>query len=212
MTGDRIAMLDELGFSWEVRPSLERPRATWHQRLDELQVYHGNYGHFQVDPEAFPQLHVWCQEQKQRLNLLEKNNGKDVSRRMNPERVQALAWIGFTKDTELLESGATPAAVTDSSPTVDSTEDPANTNFATTGETTANPMDVADTQAMEHVEDPTHFPASAHDIAVSDGQANPAPPADEERKEDDATKQDHFLAPPDNGQSPEDSFQNVVSI
>lgn len=106
MTQERIELLDQLGFSWEVRPSLERPRATWQQRLEELQAYHKSYGNFLVDPLVMPQLHAWCHEQRNRLKLLDKNNGKDLSKRMNPERAQALQAVGFTKDTILLDAGA----------------------------------------------------------------------------------------------------------
>jgi hypothetical protein len=136
MTMERVALLDELGFSWEVRPSLERPRATWQQRLEELTEFHnktsttstssasatslppnaaGNAAtataatnspnkqrrHFLLDPSCMPQLHAWAHEQKQRLKLLEKNNGKDVSKRMGPERVDALNKLGFDKNVEL---------------------------------------------------------------------------------------------------------------
>ncbi len=106
MTQERIDLLDQLGFSWEVRPSLERPRATWQQRLEELQAYHKSYGNFLVDPLVMPQLHAWCHEQRNRLKLLVKNNGKDLSKRMNPERAEALQKIGFFKDTVLLDASA----------------------------------------------------------------------------------------------------------
>eukprot|EP00934_Nitzschia_sp_Nitz4_P001452 Nitzschia sp. Nitz4//scaffold30_size153850//140426//142228//NITZ4_002800-RA/size153850-augustus-gene-0.77-mRNA-1//-1//CDS//3329547330//1452//frame0 len=105
ITQERINLLDELGFSWEVRPSLERPRATWQQRLDELQAFQKKHGHFEVQGHLMPQLQGWCHEQRQRLRLLDRNNGKDVTRRMGPDRVQALKAIGFTKDTKLLELG-----------------------------------------------------------------------------------------------------------
>lgn len=94
-------MLDELGFSWEVRASLERPRATWHQRLEELQEFHKRNGNFLIDPATMPALHVWCYEQRQRLRLVDKNDGKDVSKRMSPDRVKELEKLGFTKDTQL---------------------------------------------------------------------------------------------------------------
>lgn len=103
MTQERIDLLDQLGFSWEVRPALERPRATWQQRLEELDAFYKKHGHFLVDGTTMPQLHAWCHEQRQRLRLLERNGGKDVSKRMSPARVQALKEKGFTKDTELAE-------------------------------------------------------------------------------------------------------------
>lgn len=103
MTQARIDLLNQLDFSWEVRPSLERPRATWQQRLDELTHYNKEHGHFMVDPNRMPQLSAWCQEQRQRLKQLEKNHGKDTSKRMNPDRVKALREIGFTKEAQLIE-------------------------------------------------------------------------------------------------------------
>jgi hypothetical protein len=111
MTMERVALLDQLGFSWEVRPSLERPRATWQQRLEELTEFHNKTSesesassHFLLDPSRMPHLHAWAQEQKYRLKLLERNNGKDVSKRMGPERVDALKQLGFDKNVELNDS------------------------------------------------------------------------------------------------------------
>ena len=105
MTQDRIDLLDELGFPWEVRPSLERPRTTYRYLATTTGGTPSDYkqknGDFKVEPTAMPQVHGWCHEQRQRLKFLEKNNGKDVSKRMNPERVEALESIGFSKDTEL---------------------------------------------------------------------------------------------------------------
>lgn len=143
ITQERIDLLDELGFSWEVRPSLERPRATWHQRCDELNDFYLKNGNFLVNPVDMPQLHAWCHEQKQRLKLLDKNNGKDITKRMNSERVHALQKLGFTKDVELLEAGATAAAgVGDDSSNLDTTED--NTNNAEIAEDAAAPAGKGD--------------------------------------------------------------------
>ena len=104
MTQERIDLLNQLDFSWEVRPSLERPRATWQQRLDELTAFFKEQGHFRVDPTTMPELSAWCQDQRQRLKLLKKNQGKDTTKRMNPERVKALADLGFTKESPLIDS------------------------------------------------------------------------------------------------------------
>lgn len=104
MTPERVAKLDDLGFSWEVRPCLERPRATWQQRYDELRDFYTDNHHFLVPAGEKPQLHSWCQEQKQRLKNLEKN-GKDVSKRMGPERQKMLEELGFTKDVVLAPPG-----------------------------------------------------------------------------------------------------------
>lgn len=103
MTQDRVQLLDKLEFSWEVRPSLERPRATWQQRMDELKDFHEIQSHFRVPPGTHPQLHSWCQEQKHRLKNLQKNKGKDASKRMGPERVKQLTEIGFTMESEVAD-------------------------------------------------------------------------------------------------------------
>jgi len=121
MTEDRIALLDQLDFSWEVRPSLERPRATWQQRLDELKEFHKEHQHFRVPTDSYPQLHAWCQEQKQRLKMIDKN-GKDASKRMGLDRIRALSDVGVTKDVELGDQGLvdnmdTPADMQDQSVT-----------------------------------------------------------------------------------------------
>ena len=103
MTKERIDLLNDLGFSWEVRPSLEHPRATWQQRFDELKQFYTMHQHFRVPQDTHPQLHSWCHEQKQRLRNVDRT-GKDVSRRMGPDRIESLAGLGFTKDVELAES------------------------------------------------------------------------------------------------------------
>lgn len=113
---DRIALLDQLGFSWEVRPALDRPRASWQHRLEELQAYaQRNHGSVQVDADEMPNLYAWCLEQRQRLLWYDKHNGDD--RRISPERVQALHAIGFTKDTDLF--GSEGGSLADSSPSKD---------------------------------------------------------------------------------------------
>jgi len=107
MTPERVAALEGLGFSWEVRPGLERPRATWQQRYDELLEFHKENRHFLVPVETHGALNSWCQEQKQRLKYLDKNNGRDTTKRMGPERVKALFDVGFTKDVDLADAHVT---------------------------------------------------------------------------------------------------------
>lgn len=104
MTLSRYQLLTDLGFSWEMRPGLDRPRASWQQRYDELKDFHQQHGHFLVPAADNPALNGWCQEQKQRLKYLDKNRGKDVTKRMGPDRVKSLADIGFTKDVDLADA------------------------------------------------------------------------------------------------------------
>ena len=196
MTPERIALLDQLGFSWEVRPSLERPRATWHQRLEELQTFHKKHGNFKVDVVAMPQLHAWCHEQKSRLKLLEKNNGKDLTKRMNEERVQALEGIGFTKDVELLESGTKSAALASSDDLAAADYAMAETEASTV---VAGAVTTHLTMQMSH--DPNLAPpATTPYIAVQDSAVNVE---GDEWKD----KRHSFEVPLENGPSTEDSFE-----
>ena len=100
MTNERIALLDEIGFHWEVRTAFQNPRATWQQRYDELRFFHLKHGHFRISPQDDPLLHTWAIEQRARLrNIAVKGQGS--SRRMSPDRAEALARIGFTKTVDL---------------------------------------------------------------------------------------------------------------
>jgi hypothetical protein len=114
MTLERFELLNQLDFAWVVRATLERPRATWQQRLEELTEFHQTQGHFKVDPETMPQLNKFCLDQRYRLRLLQKNDGKDVTKRMSPEREEALMAVGFTLKTELLEKHDGPQQQDDS--------------------------------------------------------------------------------------------------
>lgn len=100
MTPGRIDLLDQLEFSWEVNPAMEQPRATWHQRYHELQEFFQENEHFLVPAEVYPKLHLWTHEQRTRLKNLDAS-GKDASRRMGPDRVQALEALGFNKEIQL---------------------------------------------------------------------------------------------------------------
>lgn len=101
MTEERIKMLDDLEFAWEVKPGLDRPRATWQQRYRELLDFHRKHHHFCVPVEEAPLLHIWTLEQKNRLRNVDKNKGKDFTKRMGPDRVKLLKEIGFTASTPL---------------------------------------------------------------------------------------------------------------
>eukprot|EP00526_Cylindrotheca_closterium_P011882 CAMPEP_0113605450 /NCGR_PEP_ID=MMETSP0017_2-20120614/2335_1 /TAXON_ID=2856 /ORGANISM="Cylindrotheca closterium" /LENGTH=473 /DNA_ID=CAMNT_0000513943 /DNA_START=116 /DNA_END=1537 /DNA_ORIENTATION=+ /assembly_acc=CAM_ASM_000147 len=103
MTIERFELLNQLDFAWVVRATLERPRATWQQRFEELVKFHGSNGHFRVDAMRMPQLNKFCLDQRYRLRLLKKNQGKDVTKRMGPDRVKALSEIGFTLETVILD-------------------------------------------------------------------------------------------------------------
>jgi hypothetical protein len=118
MTTHRYQLLQQLGFAWEVRPPLARPRATWQQRYDEMRHFHMTYGHLRIiDHEIVePELIQWAQEQKARLRAIanatihstssSKEEGTAATaaaaaRRLAPERVRLLQEIGFHKDVDL---------------------------------------------------------------------------------------------------------------
>ena len=92
-------MLDQLGFSWEVRPSVENPKEIWKQRLNELIEYKSQNGNFKVDPIILPELFAWCQEQRETL----RQDNTLFYRKVSKEQFDDLAAIGFDKDVELLE-------------------------------------------------------------------------------------------------------------
>jgi hypothetical protein len=101
MTPQRINLLSQLDFPWEVRAGFDRPRASWQQRLDELKGYHEENNNFLMSPDGYPELHAWAVQQRTRLKMLFLKGKDSKENRMGPERVNALAELGFTKDTEL---------------------------------------------------------------------------------------------------------------
>jgi hypothetical protein len=109
---ERIALLDEIGFNWELRPSREQPRATWNQRYDELVDYYKTYNNFYIPIDTHPKLHRWCCEQRNRLQDVHKqslstcSNSDDIVEtkekvQIGLDRIKLLHDIGFTKDTIL---------------------------------------------------------------------------------------------------------------
>ena len=104
MSEERVALLDSLGFSWEVRHKFERPHATWQQQFDELKKFADQYHHFCVPAEVMPHLHAWCVPQKRQLQWLyeqQQQTGEYGSNTMPLERAEALEAVGFTKDVDL---------------------------------------------------------------------------------------------------------------
>ncbi|GKY98276.1 hypothetical protein MPSEU_000785200 [Mayamaea pseudoterrestris] len=104
MTPARTQLLDQLGFSWEVRQTLAGPRHTWRQRFSQCEDFFKVHGHFLIPPAEMPELWAWCVEQKLRLMNLHRH-GTDATRtmktKMSQERVALLANLGFTKDVDL---------------------------------------------------------------------------------------------------------------
>jgi hypothetical protein len=110
MTQERIDLLDRIGFSWEVKPSLTKPRVSWQERFEELKDYYDKFGHFMIDSSTYPELFKWCYEQRIRLRGFYNSVplGKDASRRMTADRVKALDDIGFTKEARISETDMDP--------------------------------------------------------------------------------------------------------
>lgn len=108
MTEERFNLLDDLRFSWTLKPALEHLK-TWQERVEQITNLKNKHGHFKIltiqdeslNGEEQKRLNEWCLGQRYRLRLLDKNGGEDVTKRMGPERVRALHAIGFTKDTEI---------------------------------------------------------------------------------------------------------------
>jgi hypothetical protein len=104
MTQQRVDLLDQLGFSWELRHALVGPRHSWQQRAGQLKDYHIKHSNFMMPPDKMPDLWRWAHEQKVRLYNLDRF-GTDATRimktKMTQERVAILKDMGFTKDVEL---------------------------------------------------------------------------------------------------------------
>eukprot|EP00578_Thalassiosira_sp_NH16_P027605 CAMPEP_0181101582 /NCGR_PEP_ID=MMETSP1071-20121207/13836_1 /TAXON_ID=35127 /ORGANISM="Thalassiosira sp., Strain NH16" /LENGTH=549 /DNA_ID=CAMNT_0023184453 /DNA_START=82 /DNA_END=1731 /DNA_ORIENTATION=- len=90
LTADRIRRLEELGFSWSVRPE---PVTTWNRKLQELKVYKATHGNCMVPQryQANPQLGTWVHTQRRQYKLM--MGGKKSS--MTKEKANALDSIGF---------------------------------------------------------------------------------------------------------------------
>jgi len=84
MTDERMAMLNSMGFVWEIN--------SWNEKFEELKLFHNQHGHFLV-PTEFPnkQLRPWISTQRSHFRF--KQEGK--ASQMTDERVELLNSIGF---------------------------------------------------------------------------------------------------------------------
>ena len=104
LTAERIRRLDDLGFTWQVRPE---PATTWHRRFGELRAYRAAHGNCDV-PQRYRAnlpLGTWVHTQRRQYKLRE--GGKKNS--MTREKIEALESIGFSWDAKLAHSSAVPA-------------------------------------------------------------------------------------------------------
>mmetsp|Transcript_10727 Transcript_10727/g.30171 ORF Transcript_10727/g.30171 Transcript_10727/m.30171 type:complete len:442 (-) Transcript_10727:244-1569(-) len=110
MTDERFALLDAIGFSWEVRSTtkggggvIKPPHLfTWDERFEELRAFYQTHGHCSVPIEYNLYLNQWCLAQKQALEALQADlDNSEARARMTDEQVQRLASVGFTTSTDI---------------------------------------------------------------------------------------------------------------
>ena len=92
MTEDRLAMLEAIGFEFDLgKKILSAADERWQSRLNELKQYEEEFGTFNVKQSKNPPLFNWCQHQKAcyRANLQGKSSP------LNKKREEALKCIGF---------------------------------------------------------------------------------------------------------------------
>lgn len=100
MTEERIAMLEQIGFSW-VAP-LKDHSGKWNERLEDLKEYKREYGHCSVayNYTGHPRLVGWIKNQRQQYrhyqNAKEKGETDPRSKGMNEQRIAILEALGFT--------------------------------------------------------------------------------------------------------------------
>ena len=118
MTDERFALLDAIGFNWEVRAGtkggvMKPPHLySWEDRFEELRGFYQTTGHCIVPADHNPYLNEWCSEQKELLMTLQVDPNNNMARsRMTEEQVQRLASVGFTSATDVPPPHAEYAAV-----------------------------------------------------------------------------------------------------
>eukprot|EP00804_Cyclotella_cryptica_P027074 CCRYP_013615-RA/>CCRYP_013615-RA protein AED:0.01 eAED:0.01 QI:345/1/1/1/1/1/2/401/437 len=100
LTVERIAMLDEIGFAWSVRPE---PVSTWNKKMEELKQYKQTFGNTMVPQryQANPQLGTWVHTQRRQYKLMQE--GKKSS--MTQDKIDALNAVGFVWVARSSENG-----------------------------------------------------------------------------------------------------------
>jgi hypothetical protein len=111
MTDERFALLDAIGFSWEVRNSSKgggggvmKPAhlVTWDDRFEELRGFYQANGHCSVSAEHNFYLNQWCLVQKEALAALQVDpNNSEAKAIVSNEQAQRLASVGFTISTDV---------------------------------------------------------------------------------------------------------------
>eukprot|EP00526_Cylindrotheca_closterium_P003732 CAMPEP_0113639520 /NCGR_PEP_ID=MMETSP0017_2-20120614/20731_1 /TAXON_ID=2856 /ORGANISM="Cylindrotheca closterium" /LENGTH=1249 /DNA_ID=CAMNT_0000550735 /DNA_START=34 /DNA_END=3783 /DNA_ORIENTATION=- /assembly_acc=CAM_ASM_000147 len=95
LTSERISQLKAIGFDFnEQRTGPNRDDVRWMQRVQELQKFKEDHGHFKVpgNIEAYKPLHFWVTNNQSHYNRLQKG---EKSPRLTSERISKLTEIGF---------------------------------------------------------------------------------------------------------------------
>lgn len=86
LTKDQIDLLNKIGFIWNVYDD------RWDKRFEELKKYKKTFGHCNVSQakrdKDYKELAEWASEQR--------NNYKNKSQLLNPERIKKLSSLGFS--------------------------------------------------------------------------------------------------------------------
>ena len=99
LTEQRIALLNDLGFTWTLRSRETTIDEVWRLRLDELKAFKRIHGHCLVPAryDANPELGVWVATQRTqyRVYMKAKEDGTFANTAMNDERILELEQLGF---------------------------------------------------------------------------------------------------------------------
>ena len=92
---ERIALLDAIGFVWDIRQRICRPYV-WHDEFRKLKQFHKKFGHFNVPNEPkYGRLYGWVFSMRYFQNMkFEKDTGLHL-KILTPGRESQLNEIGF---------------------------------------------------------------------------------------------------------------------
>jgi hypothetical protein len=102
MTAERVAILEELGFEWNVenwqdKNEIKPPKKTWEERFQELLAFQKRTGHTIV-PQNLPGLGQWVHAQRQQLKAFQAGQKSSL----NVKKAMKLTSIGFVVDVHQL--------------------------------------------------------------------------------------------------------------
>lgn len=91
LTDERIRLLSELNFPWEVEAWGDDTIVPWEYRFRDLRRYKSEHGHVNV-PMSHPTLGLWVHKQRA---LLQRGQRGESRRVMTPDRARRLEELGF---------------------------------------------------------------------------------------------------------------------